>query len=181
MQQAENITTVVPLVSTDESKKIIYSWNQRIKHRIFLAGQGQGKTTFLKSIFDCMCRKIPPTEYKSQPHHIVNAKYINDTLYTNIYDDIAIDHFDMSDCMPHDRHYDLVIVVVKKLTDELQALIDSHNTKCKTIVIFNVPSIMPSLSDEPMPAMYIQIGEKIHTLNISVRISLEFIRKLLAM
>ena len=49
MQQAENITTVVPLVSTDESKKIIYSWNQRIKHRIFLAGQGQGKTTFLKT------------------------------------------------------------------------------------------------------------------------------------
>ena len=79
---------------SDESKKIIYSWNQRIKHRVFLAGQGQGKTTFLKSIFDCMCRKIPPTEYQSQPHHIVNPKYIDDSLYTNIYDDIAIDHFD---------------------------------------------------------------------------------------
>jgi len=179
MQLAENVVTVVPLVTDDESKKVIDNWNQRIKHRVFLAGQGQGKTTFLMSIFDCMCRKIPPTTYMSQPHHVINTQYINDSLYTNVYDDVAIDHFETSDCIPHDRQYDLVIVLARKVTDNLQALIAAHTAKCKTAVIFNVPSIMPSFSSTPAPAMYIQLnGETIPHNNM--RISLELIRKLIS-
>ena len=178
MQQAENVITVVPLVTNDESKKVIDNWNQRIKHRVFLAGQGQGKTTFLNSIFDSLCRKIPPTTYISQPHHVINTSYFNDSLYTNIYDDVAIDHFDKSDCIPHDRQYDLVIVLVRELTDNLQALITSHMTKCKTIVIFNVPNIMPSFSNEQPPAMYIEFNGKTIP-HGNTRVSLELIHKLI--
>jgi hypothetical protein len=179
MQQAENVVTVVPPVIGEHSKKTIDNWNQRIKHRVFLAGQGQGKTTFLMSIFDCLCRKIPPITYMSQPHHVINTQYINDSLYTDIYDDVAIDHFDVSDCIPHDRQYDLVIVLVRELTNELQALIAAHSAKCKTIVIFNVPSLMFSFSSTIAPAMYIQInGETIPHGNM--RISLELIHKLIS-